>query len=99
MSHIISTQITTFVCYEIKPLPIAFKKPLQKYLLENVCFYRREVQESIYVDVDYTNSISAIRYQFGEDFDEDMAEEVGELIEKRLEQWLAQNNALALIED
>jgi hypothetical protein len=97
MSRIISTQITTLVSYEIKPLPAAFKKPLQKHLLENVCFHRHEAEEAIYVDIDYTNSISAIRYQFGEGFDEDMAEEVGELIEKQVGQWLEQNNALALI--
>jgi len=49
--------------------------------------------------VDFENCLTAIRYQFGSDFDSNMAEEVGALIEKEIGVWAAKTNVYDIVAD
>lgn len=95
MSNITSVDATVFVTYAIAPIPAAFKQSLYQHLFDTVWGDRCEVEEDLRVvteAVDFASSITAIRYQFGSDFDSNMAEEVGALIDKEISVWAAKTN-------
>ncbi len=102
MSNITSVETTVFVTYTIKPVPAAFKQSLYEHLFDTVWGDRREVEEDLRVltgFVDFENCLTAIRYQFGSDFDSNMAEEVGALIEKEIGVWAAKTNVYDIVEN
>ena len=100
MSNITSVQTTVLVTYQIAPIPAAFKQSLYEHLFDTAWGDRREGEEDLRVltdFVDFDNCVTAIRYQFGSDFDSNMAEEVGALIEKEIGVWAAKKNAYDIV--
>jgi hypothetical protein len=102
MSNITSVKTTVFVTYAIAPVPAALKQSLYEHLFDTVWRDRREAEEDLRVltdSVDFDNCVTAIRYQFGSDFDSSMAEEVGALIEKEISVWAAKTSIYDAVAD
>jgi hypothetical protein len=102
MSKITNIETTVFVTYTIAPIPAAFKESLYQHLFGTVWRDRREVEEDLRVltdSIDFVNCVTAIRYQFGSDFESDMVDEVGALIEKEIGVWAARTNLNDIVVD
>jgi hypothetical protein len=101
MSNITSIETIVFVTYEITPIPVAFKQSLYQHLFDAVCSERCEAEEDLRVVneyVDFVNCVTAIRYQFGSNYDSDLVDEVGKHIDQQISVWITKNNIADVVE-
>ena len=90
MSNIKLVEIKSLVTYEIEKISKEQKCSLNKHLNEAIVYERREAEEFLWVNADFTQHSSAVIYQFGFNFEHSM-EEVQQMLDEEIGNWIERN--------